>query len=189
MAGMSRRQSNGVRKSDRARLVAELTHAVRVAGRHTVFFHEAMAHRLGLGAADSRALSFLQETGPVPAGRLAELTGLTSGAVTGMIDRLERAGLVRREHDPEDRRRVIVAPVDDPSRAPAAERLFAPLGAAFARLVERYTDAELATIVDFVARASAVLRDRTTTEATAGSEGPAAGPARTRRPSSGRKSR
>lgn len=141
--------------------MAELGHAVRVAGRHTVFFHEAVADRLGLSAADSRALSYLLDMGPVPAGRLAELTGLTSGAVTGMIDRLERAGFVRRDRDPEDRRRVMVAPVVNASRAPAAERLFAPLGEAFALLAQRYTTAQLAILVDFVTRASDMLRAQT----------------------------
>lgn len=148
-------------QSERKRLVAELTQAVRVAGRHTVFFHEAIAERLGLSAVDSRVLSYLLEAGPVPAGRLAELTGLTSGAVTGMIDRLERGGFVRRDRDPEDRRRVIVAPVANSSRALSAERLFAPLGEAFGLLTERYTTAQLAILVEFVTRASEMLRDQT----------------------------
>jgi hypothetical protein len=166
--------------------VAQLTQAVRVAGRHTVFFHEAVADRLGLSAADSRALSYLQETGPVPAGMLAELTGLTTGAVTGMIDRLERAGLVRRDRDPEDRRKVIVAPVANPPRAPAAERLFAPLGEAFAVLIARYTNAQLAILVDFVSQASAMLRDQTKV---AGARGAfTASSAKVRRPASERKS-
>ena len=168
--------------------MAELTQAVRAAGRHTVFFHEAIAARLGLSAADSRALSYLQETGPVPAGRLTELTGLTSGAVTGMIDRLERAGLVRREHDPEDRRRVIVAPVADSPRAPVAERMFAPLGEAFAMLVARYTNAQLAMLVEFVTEASAMLRDQSATRAAGAGRGSAAGSAKVRRPTSNKKS-
>lgn len=149
------------RQSQRERLVSELTRAVRVAGRHTVFFHEAVADRLGLSAADSRVLGYLQEAGPVPAGRLAELTGLTSGAVTGMIDRLERAGLVRRGRDPGDRRRVIVEPIHDSPSARTAEQLFAPLGEAFSQLTARYTNVQLAILVEFVNQASAMLRDQT----------------------------
>jgi DNA-binding MarR family transcriptional regulator len=130
-------------------------------GRHTVFFHQTIAARMGLSAADSRILSYLQEMGPVTAGRLAHVTGLTSGAITGVIDRLERAGFVRREHDPHDRRKVIVAPVADAEREAEAERLFAPLGRALLKLSRRYGDRDLATIIDFVGRATDMLRDQT----------------------------
>jgi DNA-binding MarR family transcriptional regulator len=157
---LSRRPAKTRRPSQRQRLVAELARAVRAAGRQTVFFHEAVADRLGLSPVDSRVLSYLQETGPVPAGHLAELTGLTSGAVTGMIDRLEAAGLVRRDSDPEDRRKVMVAAVDDSPRALAAERLFAPLAKEFAMLTASYTNAQLEILVEFVNRATAMLRDQ-----------------------------
>jgi DNA-binding MarR family transcriptional regulator len=84
-----------------ARLGRELSTAV-------VMFHEAVGAYLGVSAGDQRALTLIGRDGAMSAGELAERTGLTPGAVTGMIDRLERAGLVRREHDPNDRRRVLV---------------------------------------------------------------------------------
>lgn len=65
---------------------------------------------VGINATDLGALCLLLRHGPTPAGRLAELTGLTTGAVTGVVDRLENGGLVRREADPADRRKVIVTP-------------------------------------------------------------------------------
>ena len=65
---------------------------------------------VGLHPTDLGALCLLLLHGPTPAGRLAELTGLTTGAVTGVIDRLERGGFVHREVDPADRRKVIVVP-------------------------------------------------------------------------------
>src|SRR5437762_10316436 len=65
---------------------------------------------VGLNSTDIGSLCLLLLHGPAPAGRLAELTGLTTGAVTGVIDRLEAGGFVRREFDPADRRRVIVVP-------------------------------------------------------------------------------
>jgi hypothetical protein len=65
---------------------------------------------VGLNPTDLGALCLLLLHGPAPAGRVAELTGLTTGAVTGVIDRLEAGGFVRREVDPADRRKVIVAP-------------------------------------------------------------------------------
>ena len=65
---------------------------------------------VGVSPTDLGSLCLLLLHGPAPAGRLAELTGLTTGAVTGVIDRLEKGGFVRREVDPADRRRVIVVP-------------------------------------------------------------------------------
>ena len=65
---------------------------------------------VGLNPTDLGSLCLLLLHGPAPAGRLAELTGLTTGAVTGVIDRLEKGGFVRREVDPADRRKVIVVP-------------------------------------------------------------------------------
>lgn len=85
---------------------------------------------LSLVPTDLVCMCLLQLNGSVTPGWLAEMTGLTTGAVTGMIDRLERAGYVRREPDPEDRRRVIVRPDlqrwdrdlqrQAPNRAPAS---------------------------------------------------------------------
>src|SRR5579859_730322 len=65
---------------------------------------------VGLNATDLASLCLLLLHGPAPAGRLAELTGLTTGGVTGLVDRLEQGGFVRREVDPGDRRKVIISP-------------------------------------------------------------------------------
>ena len=82
----------------------------------------AASHRLGLGATDVRFLALLGLHGPLTPGRLSALTGLTTGSVTGVIDRLERAGFVARERDGADRRKVLVVPVQE-----AADRLDAVL--------------------------------------------------------------
>ncbi|MFI9010400.1 MarR family winged helix-turn-helix transcriptional regulator [Actinosynnema sp. NPDC053489] len=75
----------------------------------TVLFHSRVAERMGLSATDEKCLDLaLRAQGPVTAGRIAELSGLSTGAVTGVIDRLERAGYVRRVRDPHDRRKVLV---------------------------------------------------------------------------------
>src|SRR5262245_33252986 len=81
-----------------------------------VLFHEAVAARLGLSAADHRALGLISRSGAVTAGELAQRTGLSPGAVTGLVDRLEQGGHVRRTRDPADRRRVLVEPVSAPGR-------------------------------------------------------------------------
>lgn len=90
--------------------------------------NQAVAERLGLHPTDARALALVEaasEGAPMTPGKVAELTGLTTGAVTGVLDRLENAGFVRREKAPDDRRQVIVRPVA--ARADEAAALYAPL--------------------------------------------------------------
>lgn len=75
----------------------------------TVMFHARVAEQMGLSATDEKCLDLaMRAEGPLTAGRIAELSGLSTGAVTGVIDRLERAGYVRRVRDPHDRRKVLV---------------------------------------------------------------------------------
>ena len=108
----------------------------------------------GLNSTDFASLCLLLLHGPTPAGRLAELTGLTTGAVTGLVDRLEQTGLVRREVDPNDRRKVIV--VADAKRVerdifphfPSLQR------AAAASFYDDFTVAELKVITAFLAQLS-----------------------------------
>jgi DNA-binding MarR family transcriptional regulator len=75
----------------------------------TVLFHAQIAEHVGLSATDHKCLDLaVQAERPLTAGQIAELSGLSTGAVTGVIDRLERAGFVRRVRDPHDRRKVLV---------------------------------------------------------------------------------
>jgi DNA-binding MarR family transcriptional regulator len=138
----------------RARLLAELDRELRLMGARSVLLSQAVAARLGLSPADLETLDLLGAHGPLTAGRLAELTGLTTGAITGVVDRLEREGLVRRERDAEDRRRVIVHPV--PERTRAIARLYDPLARAMAELHGRYTNEQLALMVDYTRRGNAI---------------------------------
>lgn len=124
-------------------------------------FHQAAALRMGFNPTDVKCAGLLQETGAITAGELAELTGLTTGAVTGVIDRLEKAGLVRRLPDPQDRRKVIVAPIENATYRAEGMRFFAPLGAATAALLASYSDAELAIILDFVERGTELMKAQT----------------------------
>lgn len=119
---------------------------------------QAVAGRLGLSPTDLETMEILS-AGPVTAGRLAELTGLTTGAITGVVDRLERAGYVRRERDTDDRRRVIVRLL--PERARRLERMFEPVARAMADLHGRYSDAELTLFLDYVRRANAIGHEQT----------------------------
>jgi DNA-binding MarR family transcriptional regulator len=139
------------REPKRAELLAALNDDFRELSTATILFHQAIADRLGLNLTDHKCVGFLA-SGPLTAGELAGRTGLTTGAITGVIDRLERAGLVRRAKDPNDRRRVIVEPI--PRRA---EQQIAPLFESIAKssleLCERYSTRELAVIHDFTVRA------------------------------------
>jgi DNA-binding MarR family transcriptional regulator len=145
------------RKSHRHR-IDELGTAVQRLGWSLLLYHRSEADKIGLNPTDARAMSFLNETGPMPAGRLAELMGLTTGAVTGVLDRLEDAGLVRREPDPEDRRRIRIVPEGD---GEASARLFGPLSKPFGALVRSYGVGDLEVILDFVTRTSELLRAQT----------------------------
>jgi DNA-binding MarR family transcriptional regulator len=121
-------------------------------------YHGTLAAQLGLSAADHKAFDLVCATGSLTAGELAAHTQLTTGAVTGLVDRLERAGFVRRLPDPHDRRKVIIQPNPDvPLLTPTASAL----GHALHGLASRYSTTELAVLQDFAQRLVAVLRAET----------------------------
>ena len=124
------------------------------------FFGQTVAVRFGLSESDIETLEALMDLGATSAGRLAELTGLTSGAVTRVIDRLEQSGYVRRVPDPADRRKVIVEVV--PDKVAAVQSTLNRVGAAGAEEIGRYTDAQLALISDFLTRMEQITRDEAT---------------------------
>lgn len=117
----------------------------------TVMFHQAVADRLGLSAADHKCLDLIQRHGAdgrMTPGRVAELTGLTSGAVTGVLDRLESAGFVWREKDPGDRRQILVHVRRE--RIMEAAELFEPIRIAAEAICAEYTPVELERIMGFI---------------------------------------
>src|SRR6476659_9033510 len=97
------------RPKARAALMVELEHAARRSSAQGLMFSQAVAHSVGISSSDLECLDFLNLEGRVTAGRLAEVTGLTTGAITVVVDRLEKAGFVRRERDEADRRKVFIA--------------------------------------------------------------------------------
>jgi DNA-binding MarR family transcriptional regulator len=127
----------------------------------TVLFQQAIADRLGLNTTDLMCLSLLSDAEPLTAGQLAEATGLTTGSVTIMIDRLEKAGYAVREKDPSDRRRVIVRPVSERIERDIAP-LYASIGQAWERAIEGYSTQELAVILDMLTRSVMLLQEQTT---------------------------
>ncbi|HEY5627869.1 MAG TPA: MarR family transcriptional regulator, partial [Candidatus Limnocylindrales bacterium] len=125
----------------------------------TPSFDEAVAERLGLNPTDLRCLEqVIEEPGLTP-GRLAEQAGLTSGAITGVLDRLERGGFVVRHPDPADRRRITVEPVAE--RVTAVRAAVAPLDAAIDAVLARYSDEQRSTISGFLGSAADVVAGET----------------------------
>ncbi|HTO60140.1 MAG TPA: MarR family transcriptional regulator [Bradyrhizobium sp.] len=135
------------RVKSRAALLQDLENAMRKASAQGAMFAKAVADRAGISSSDMDCMDFLNIEGRMTAGRLAELTGLTSGAITGVIDRLEKAGFVRRERDESDRRKVFIVPV--PERIMEIGRLYEAMQRAMHRQSEGYSDAELKLLLRY----------------------------------------
>ena len=132
----------------REEIIEAITKKFREMSTETIMFHQAVADVLGLYITDHRCLDLLYRFGAMPAGKLTELTGLTTGAVTGIIDRLEEAGYVRRTDDPKDRRRTIVEPIRNKKLERKIEVIFSPLHERMYKLLSSYSDSELAFLHD-----------------------------------------
>lgn len=115
-----------------------------------VLFNQAIAARCGIHPTDLKVLSLLSRDGALSAGRIAELTGLTTGAVTFMIDRLEKVGYAHRVRHPKDRRSVLIE-LNRESIGDISKH-FAQMDQAVEQVVEHYSDTELTVILDFMTR-------------------------------------
>jgi DNA-binding MarR family transcriptional regulator len=141
----------------------EIIHTVREKftemSTETLLFHQALADILDFHITDHRCMHFLHSYGAMPAGRLAELTGLTTAAVTGIIDRLEEAGYVRRVNDPNDRRRTIVEPVRNKKLERKIEAIFTPFHEKIDTLLSSYSDSELAFLLEVITKSIELTRE------------------------------
>jgi DNA-binding MarR family transcriptional regulator len=144
--------------STRTRLLADLRRVGREHSDATVLFHSALAAELGLHPTDYKALGVVDRLGPMSAGELAGHTGLAPASVTNLVDRLEARGFLHREPDPKDRRRVLLRA--DVSQLTGNE-FFASWQRSATRMWERYSDTELAVILDFLGDTAERLRART----------------------------
>jgi DNA-binding MarR family transcriptional regulator len=126
----------------------------------TVLFHHAIAETLGLGPSDHKCLDLVRERGPVTAAELATLTGLTTGAITGVVARLLRAGFVAREPDPHDGRKQILTVTPDAHHQ--LRKVFDGLSDdPPTAIVQGFDDDQLAAIAEFLRRATAFNLRRT----------------------------
>lgn len=137
-----------------------LRHHGRRQSTAAVLFNHALAERLGLGPSDLKCLDLLFERGPMTGSELAAITGLTSGAVTGVTARLERARFLRRTPDPDDRRKQALSPA--PDRVDELAEVFAPMHDDLARILAAFDAHQLAAIAEFMDRSTdCVLRHAT----------------------------
>jgi DNA-binding MarR family transcriptional regulator len=135
--------------ASKRRLVDELVTEFRISGNQDSAFDNLAAERLGVNGTDLHCLNAIENSGGLTAGRLASEVGLTTGAVTGVIDRLERAGFARRVPDPDDRRRVRVEVT--PEFYARADKLWGPLKADWeSTLAARFSVAQLESVIEFL---------------------------------------
>lgn len=119
-----------------------------------VLFNHAVAERLGLGPTDHKCLDLLLDRGPMSGTELAALSGLTTGAITGVAARLERAGFLGRSPDPADGRKQVLEPT---AKCAEIEDVFAPLHQDVRRLLDRFDEHQLAAVAEFLAESSQCL--------------------------------
>jgi len=163
-SGASRASSG----SEQAKLLDALNWESRRSAAFLGMLNRAVASRVKLNATDIETLGVLAVVGTTTPTRLASLLAMGTGSMTLVIDRLERAGFVRRVRGTKDRRSLTVEFV--PQRSSEIAALYAPLRQRGAEIAERYSESDLAVIVDYLTRSNDMLRDL----ATSLTEGPAA---------------
>ncbi|MGH2682899.1 MAG: MarR family transcriptional regulator [Actinomycetota bacterium] len=148
--------SREIREDRRSRLIDEVGQAAREYGTANDAVDQAAAERLGINRTDIAVLDILDQAGgKTTAGALAEASHLTTGAITAVVDRLQKKGYVRRARDKEDRRRVLVE-LTEKVRKKTME-LYGPIAEAGYRNLEEYTDEQLEFIRDVMRRATNLL--------------------------------
>jgi DNA-binding MarR family transcriptional regulator len=144
------------KKTNRSELLGKLWNLGRVMSTQTVFLHQAIAQSIGLNATDTKCIDLILR-GPgdgVTAGWLSATTGLTTGAITHILDRLERRKFIRRVRDRRDRRKIFIR-VREESLKPLYPK-YEAIGRAYMSLVEQYSDEELRLICDYLEKTSEV---------------------------------
>jgi DNA-binding MarR family transcriptional regulator len=136
------------------KLVAEMQRSSDI----STFYIHAVAAKVGMNPTDLKVLSILSRQGPQSAGRIAELTGLTTGAITFMLDRLEKVGYARRVRHPSDRRIVLIELIPEPLQRDTG-MYFANMAQATADAVNNYTDEQLELVIDFLGKVNTAAEE------------------------------
>jgi DNA-binding MarR family transcriptional regulator len=136
------------RKPKRDALLADLDRAMRMMTAQSVLLSQSVAAIAGINSTDLECLDVIHTKGIASAGELAAATGLTTGAITSVIDRLERAGYVRREAHPSDRRKLLLRL--QPAAMQKIAPLYAPLQKEMLSLWSKYDDEQISLVTDFL---------------------------------------
>ena len=144
---------------ERQRMEGEFLLAMRRNGSIMQLLGQVSAERIGINVTDLNCLNIVALAGPMTAGELARATGLTTASITGVLDRLEDGGFVRRERDAKDRRRVIVTLNPGPGLREIGPT-FGPLVRAWRDAAACYSDEELRLLLDFQRRFESIVRDQ-----------------------------
>ena len=152
--GNHSRLMKGTRGGRQGRVEEIVGTLVRKQTTAVVLFHHALAERLGLGPTDHKCLDLLRDRGPMAGSELGAITGLTSGAITGVVGRLERAGYLRREPDANDQRKQILHLV--PKSSPF-QGVLQPLRQDVAKVVENFDAHQLSAIAQFLDRSTDLI--------------------------------
>ncbi|HEY4198652.1 MAG TPA: MarR family transcriptional regulator [Mucilaginibacter sp.] len=135
-------------QSNTLKEVYDLMLQIRKFTRSSLMLQYAIAQEAGLQASEAECIDFLTDMGPSTAGALAKATGLTTGAITNLVDRLERAGFVKRSADPRDRRKVIVSVIAEKKEDIGAH--YAGLAASVQELLSSYSQEELQFLIRYM---------------------------------------
>jgi DNA-binding MarR family transcriptional regulator len=126
----------------------------------SIFMHEAIARKAGLTGSDHKYLGLILQHKELTAGDLSKLTGLTTGAVTGLIDRLEKKKLLKRQFTKDDRRKVIIVPNVENSMK-LLQPLFSELQQKTSDLIASFSVAEIKTIERYFIEATTIMKETT----------------------------
>ena len=144
---------------ERQELEGEFLLAMRRVGSMMQLLGQRSAERIGVNATDLNCLNIVALTGRLTAGELAQQTGLTTASITGVLDRLEEGGFVRRVRDPQDRRRVMVELAAGPGLNKVGST-FAPVVKAWRDAAAGYSDEELRLLLGFQGKLEEIIRDQ-----------------------------
>ncbi|MFK9120642.1 MarR family winged helix-turn-helix transcriptional regulator [Peribacillus frigoritolerans] len=136
-------------------LLESLTHRLQRYGMRSVLFQQNMAQKIGVSQTDLKSAEILNETGPITAGELSKITGLSTGSVTALINRLEKSGYVKRERDQLDGRKVMIMPI--PERQEQIKSHYQSLSMATKELCSAYNEQELILINQFVEEITKIM--------------------------------
>lgn len=136
-------------ENQKRELIKEIHAIERQMSTVTILYHQAISAKAGLSGADHKYLDLIFRHGSMTAGKMAELSGLTTGAVTGVIDRLEKEGLVKRERDTEDRRKVLIV-LQQEKAMQQVGRYFQSTVTSLEKIYEGFSTSELLAIKKYL---------------------------------------